>query len=367
LIIFLFLALVVVTAAAWLVTQLHLRGDSLARYDGYVGTRFASDRPETAAMAGALARLAKANAGLERLKGSERRAVARAQFDALFADRVVNAVITPVARDGVKGEWVVAPGADSARRMLYIHGGGFVTGSPLSHRNLTVRFSELIGGAVLALDYRLMPEHPRMAGVADARNAYCWMLANGPHGSEAADVVFVGGDSAGANLTLSLLAWVRDQGLRAADAAFVLSPPTDGTLSSPSLRANIASDYMLGPVFARIARMPQALVLWMLWLSTRLHPRDPVVSPIHGDLSNLPPLLVHASETEMLIDDARRYVSRAREAGSPVTLQTWNNTLHVWHIFNPEFPEALEALAEIGKFLAAAAPARARQRVVVEA
>jgi acetyl esterase/lipase len=81
-----------------------------------------------------------------------------------------------------------------------------------------------------------------------------------------------------------------------------------------------------------------------------------VISPVYGDLSNLPPVLVHASEAEMLLDDGRRYVNRARAAGSPATLQTWGHVVHAWQIFNPELPEAVAALEEIGKFLAAAAP-----------
>ena len=238
--------------------------------------------------------------------------------------------------------------------MLYIHGGGFVLGSPKSHRTLTHRFSALTGAAVLAVDYRLMPEHSRMAGIEDCRNAYRWMLENGPHGPEPARVVFIAGDSAGGNLTLSLVAWVRDQGLRQPDAAVALSPLTDSTLGSPSLKANQRTDAMLGPLLGPLTRVPRVLLLWASWFQNRVNPRNPLVSPVFGDLSGLPPVLIHASEAEMLIDDCRRYVNRARAAGSPVALQTWHHVVHVWHIFNPELAEAREALAHIGRFLAAA-------------
>ena len=113
---------------------------------------------------------------------------------------------------------------------------------------------------------------------------------------------------------------------------------------------------MLGPVFGRLARVPRWLFLWAGWLQTRINPSDPVVSPVRGDLSRLPPVLVQASEVEMLHDDARRYVNKARAAGSPVRLQTWNHMVHVWQIFNPELTEARDALAEIGRFLAEASP-----------
>jgi acetyl esterase/lipase len=169
-------------------------------------------------------------------------------------------------------------------------------------------------------------------------------------------VVFVAGDSAGGNLTLSLVAWARDAGLRAPNAAAVLSPLTDATLASPSMRDNMHSDAMLGPLFGKLARVPRWMLLWGAWLQTRINPSDPVVSPVRGDLSRLPPVLVQASQVEMLRDDSRRYVNKARAAGSPVRLQTWNHMVHVWQIFNPELTEARDALAEIGRFLAEAAP-----------
>ena len=105
--------------------------------------------------------------------------------------------------------------------------------------------------------------------------------------------------------------------------------------------------------------MPRSLLLWMGWIQNRINPRDPVISPVYGDLSNLPPVLVHASEAEMLLDDSRRYVNRAQAAGSPVRLQTWSHMVHAWQIFNPELTEARDALEEIRKFIAAASPGSA--------
>jgi acetyl esterase/lipase len=238
--------------------------------------------------------------------------------------------------------------------LLYIHGGAYVMGSPRSHRRLTTKLSDLTGAAVLAIDYRLMPEHQRRAGIDDCRTAYRWLLDHGPQGPAPAAKVWVAGDSAGGNLTLSLIAWVRDAGLRAPDAAVALSPATDATLGSPSLHAHIATDPMLGPLFGRLTRIPRSLLLWGAWLQTRINPRDPLVSPVYGDLSRLPPVLVQASEAEMLRDDARRYVNRAAAAGSPVRLQTWEHMVHVWQIFHPELTEGREALEEVRKFLAAA-------------
>jgi acetyl esterase/lipase len=145
---------------------------------------------------------------------------------------------------------------------------------------------------------------------------------------------------------------VREAGLRAPDGVVAFSPFTDTTLTSPSLRANLARDAMLGPLFGALARFPDTLLRWLMWIQNRINPRDPRISPAHGDLARLPPTLVQASEAEMLCDDARRYVNRAAAAGSPARLQTWDHMVHVWQIFHRELAEAREALEEVRKFLA---------------
>jgi len=338
---------------AWALARWRFHGADLSAFDGPVGDRFShGDRPSGEALA-VVASLGGVADVMKRTPLREKTAVLRKLLDEVFASRTFDARFVPVDAGGVAAEWVLAPGADPARRTLYIHGGAFMVGSPRSHRTLTTRFSAMTRGAVLAIDYRLMPEHPRRAGIEDCRTAYRWLLDHGPDGAAPARTMFVAGDSAGGNLTLSLIAWIRDSGLRAPDAAVAFSPLTDATLASPSLVANVQSDAMLGPLFGRMMRLPRWLLLWLGWLQTRLNPSDPVVSPLRGDLARLPPVLVQASEAEMLRDDARRYVNKARAAGSPVRLQTWGHMVHVWQIFNPELTEAREALAEVERFLAA--------------
>ena len=257
----------------------------------------------------------------------------------------------PVDAGGVPAEWVITPGADNTRRVLYIHGGGFIMGSPKSHRTITSKFSEITGCAVLAIDYRLLPEHKHMDCVEDCRTAYQWILENGPDGSAEITQLFIGGDSAGGNLALSLIAWVRDSNLRAPEAVVALSPLTDTTFSGASILANEATDVMLKPVMQSLNKLPQFLKSWWVVWAHRMRPANPVASPLLGDLSGLPPTLVQVSEAEMLLDDARRYVYKAFAAGSPVKLQTWTDMVHVWQIFDPELPQAAEAWVEIGKFL----------------
>lgn len=257
----------------------------------------------------------------------------------------------PVEIDGLPAEWVLAPGIDSSRRVLYLHGGGFIAGSPNSHRSATSQFSEVANAAVLAIDYRLMPENRRIEGIEDCRAAYRWILENGPEGHSRPSRLFIGGDSAGGNLSLMMAAWVRDENLRAPDAVVALSPLCDSTYSSPSIRNNLRTDYMLAPIFGRLLKTPTWILSWLFFFENQCRQANPLVSPVFGDLSGLPPMLVQVSEAEMLLDDARRYVNKARKAGSPVRLQSWAGLLHVWQLFYPEVPESREAWEKIGEFI----------------
>ena len=257
-----------------------------------------------------------------------------------------------VVADGVPAEWVLVEGADPQKRLLYIHGGGFMMGSPRSHRVITTTLSRITNASVLAIDYRLTPENKRVACIEDCQAAYKWILDNGPDGQAGApSSFFIAGDSAGGNLTLMSIAWARDMGLPAVNAAVALSPLTDSTFSSPSMRSNIETDHMLGPSLAPMTKMPQMLRAWIGLIMNRVKPNDPRVSPIFGDLSALPPTLAQASEAEVLLDDSRRWVNKAQDAGTEAVLQTWPHVLHVWHIFGAEMPEAKEAFENIGHFI----------------
>jgi monoterpene epsilon-lactone hydrolase len=340
-----------VIAALILVTTIFLRGSDFSRYDIPSGESFDAGHEPSDEHDAVVASLDVGVGPIRRAPRRQRLALMRQYMDSISESQDFHAEFVTVNAGGVDAEWVLAPGADSRRRVMYIHGGAFVMGSPLSHRNITSRFSEVAGAAVLAIDYRLMPEHSRLAGIEDCRTAYRWLLENGPDGPAPARCLFVGGDSAGGNLTLALLPWVRDQGLRQPDAAVALSPATDTTLGSPSLRHNMETDAMLGPMYKGLSRVPRPLLWWLSLLQNRMSPSNPVVSPIYGDLSGLAPTLVHASEHEMLFDDAKRYVNRSREAGNDARLQSWAHVVHVWHMFYPQLTEARQAWEQIGRFL----------------
>lgn len=331
---------------------LRLRGEDLSRYDAPpLPAPLGKPSPEHGAV---LTRLGEFAASGQTLHGRARLQAMRDLMDALSDGVEFGSRFNAVNEGQVRGEWVLAPDFDPRRRLLYIHGGAWFAGSPRSHRAITDRLARLTGAAVFAVDYRLIPEHRRRDGIEDCRNAWRWLLVNGPEGPELMDHGMVAGDSAGGSLTLGLLAWIRDEGLRSPDTAIAFSPSTDVTMSGPSMRSNLATDQMLGPLFGKLARIPTTLLLWLTWFNNRILPSHPDVSPLRGDLAGLPPVLIQASEQEMLLDDARRYVAKAQEAGSPVELQTWPHMVHVWQMFTPDLPEAEEAYANIAEFLASA-------------
>ena len=350
-------AIVVALAVIWFGLPFVLGGPSLRKYDLPPGERGTSLDHVSPSVDEAKNLLLEMQKDISARSFHERVAQMREVLDrgvpgAPNDPESLGVAVHEVDAGGVPAEWVLAPNADPSRRLLYLHGGAFFAGSPRSHRRLTSRLSEIAGVAVLAIDYRLIPEHRRIDGIIDCQKAYRWILDHGPAGASAARELFVAGDSAGGNLTLMLIAWIRDQGLRQVDAAISICPVTDATGTSPSMRHNIPTDPMLGPTFGRLTRFPLAAVLLLILYAGRMRPSNPLISPVFGDLSDLPPTLVQASEAEMLFDDARRWVNKARSQGSPARLQAWPGMLHVWHVFAHVLPEANEAFDRIAEFIA---------------
>lgn len=337
------LGLAVLVLIAWIVALVAFRGENLRRYDSPRPASMGSRSPESEAHAAAAREIATALANPPPVRGQELLLEMRKQLDQRGAAVPIVSRVSNVESDGVRGEWVIAPGADDARRMLYLHGGGYVAGSSRSHRPITSRMSQVSGAAVLALDYRLMPEHSRRDGIDDCRAAYRWLLKNGPAGPAPVQTLFIAGDSSGGNLALTTVAWARDTELRQADAVVVISPQTDATFASPSLLKNLKTDVMQGPGLGPAIQAPRALTLWASYLMQGINPSSPLVSPLRGSLARLPPTLLQASEAEMFLDDAVRYANKAKDEGSTATLQTWPFVMHVWHAF--DVPEADEAFA----------------------
>ena len=277
--------------------------------------------------------------------------ISRKQLEDLFYQDVDAQIIeTDVA--GVPGEWVLAEGADPDHRLLYLHGGAFRVGSPRSHRYITHQLSARCGLAVLAIDYRMQPEFKTVQCHEDARSAYRWILQNGPDGAGEPKSLFVAGDSAGGNMTLSVIAWARDQGLRPADGAVAFAPLTDASMSSPSWKSNAATDPFLGPGIGPLLKLPKFAIALAMRTASGAAVNNPMLSPLLGDLSGLPQTLIQVGRDEMLYGDSQRYANKANTSGGDVTLQVWPKMVHVFQGF-PELPESQDAFAKVSDFIKA--------------
>ena len=241
---------------------------------------------------------------------------------------------------GIKSEWMEMPPISRERVFLLLHGGGYTSGSPRTHRKLASSLSRAAYARVLTPEYRLAPEHPFPAGVKDALKVYGWLL---DQGTPAANII-VGGDSAGGGLTLSMLLALRDAGAELPRAVVLMSPWTDLTVSSPSFSTNKKFD----PSTTREGLRTAA----RLYAGDR-NPADPMMSPLFADLSGLPPMFMQVGGNELLLDDSRLLAERARAAGVDATCKIYDEMWHVHQFAAPEIPEAQAAMNDIAAFIRA--------------
>lgn len=250
-----------------------------------------------------------------------------------------------VTVDGLNAEWITpATAADTDsdaekadnKVLLYIHGGGFISGSCQTHRNHVAKFASGSGLQSLLFDYRLAPEHPYPAAIEDCITAYLGLLKLGYQPEN----IVIGGESAGGTLTLALLLALKQQRQPLPAAAFAISPVTDLRCLASTFRTNASRD---------IAPMGS----WDIW--TRYYiadsdPTGPLLSPQFGDLSGLPPLHICVGSHEIHLDDCQAFADKARAAGVETTLAVWPRMIHAFPILAPLFPEAKQALSEICAF-----------------
>jgi acetyl esterase/lipase len=255
--------------------------------------------------------------------------------------------LIPTKIGTIPGEWVVAAGADPDVRLLYLHGGGFVSGSGGFYLAMAAHISAAAQCAVLLPDYRLAPEHPFPAGLDDCVAAHEWIRAHGPTAPGLARVTFIAGDSAGGSLTLATLLALRDRRLPLPAGGIPISPTTDLTLASESLKT------VADPIISS-RTMP---IFRDLYLG-KTDPRNPLASPVFGDYHGIPPLLIEVGEHEMLRDDSVRVAAKARADGIEVTLEIWPGMFHVFQSHEPLLPEARESIAHLADFMRARSPKR---------
>jgi monoterpene epsilon-lactone hydrolase len=280
-------------------------------------------------------------AHLAKLPPTESIAERRAMYDR--AERVftlpADTTVEPLTTGGRPAEWIRPAGARTDAALLYLHGGGYVIGSPRSHRHLAEAVARAGAISCLLPDYRLAPEHPFPAAVDDAVAAYRWLVQEK---GIAPGRVAIGGDSAGGGLTVAALVAIREAGLVLPGAGICLSPWTDLTCSAASYDTRAARDPLI--------TLPGITVMARAYLGAT-DPRTPLASPLFADLRGLPPLLIHVGSEEVLLDDASRLAERARAAGVDGTLEVWEQMIHVWHWFLPWLDEAQTAVGKIGGFL----------------
>ena len=272
----------------------------------------------------------------------------RAWFDGMADQfgKAADVTIETTSAGGVPGEYSTTPGARRDRAILYVHGGGYVIGSLLSHRHMVSELGRAAGTRTLAIDYRLSPENKFPAPVEDTVAAYRHLLAEGLSPANIA----IAGDSAGGGLTVAALVAIRDVGLPQPACGYCISPWVD----MEGLGASMTSKAAVDPMVQKegLSGMAQAYL-------QGADARSPLAAPLYANLAGIAPLIIQVGSEETLLDDSIRLAGVAGAAKVPVTLEVWPEMIHVWHLFHPVLSDGRRALKEAGAHIARAMDAAA--------
>src|SRR5262249_30897920 len=264
----------------------------------------------------------------------------RKRLDALGAQYSLpeDVRVEGVDANAVAAEWTTTPVADPSRVILFLHGGGYISGSLDSHRHMIAQAGREAQARTLSLGYRLAPEHPFPAALDDALAGYRFLLSSGFRAKR----IVVAGESAGGGLAIAMLVSARDAGLELPACTWCSWPWVDRSLSGGTMTTKAAVDLLISkPYLEDLA-------------PAYLHgadPRTPLASPIHADLSGLPPMLIQVGSSETLLDDSIRLAAVAGAAGVRVTLEVWPDMIHAWHLFYQQVAAGRRALASVGAFI----------------
>jgi epsilon-lactone hydrolase len=242
----------------------------------------------------------------------------------------------PVKINDMTAEWITCSAARNGV-ILYLHGGAYALGSINVHREYLARLAITTQLKVLAINYRLAPEHPFPAALEDSLMAYRWLLSQG----HASSCIVIAGDSAGGGLTLSTLVSLRDAGDSLPACAVCLSPWVDLTFSSKSIHTKARVDPILNA---------NVLEIYSRYYAGDFERNLPLISPVFADLKGLPPLLIHAGTNEILLDEGIQISENARSVGVDVTLETWKDMFHAFQVI-PFLPETQRSLDKIERFI----------------
>ena len=247
--------------------------------------------------------------------------------------------ITSVDVDGVPGEWSIVPSSDPSHVVMFFHGGGYCSGSILSHRRLVTEAGRAAGARTLAIAYRLAPEHPFPAAYDDVLTAWRFLRDRNIPAAHIA----IGGDSAGAGLALALIGRLHDAHEELPGCAWLISPWTDLTMSGTTLSSKEAVDPLIHKQYL--------IELADAYLPAGMDRKDPRVSPLYADLKGFPPVLIQVGSAETLLDDAARFAAGAGAADVRVTLEIRPQMIHAWPLWNARLEPGRRALASAGAFI----------------
>jgi len=240
---------------------------------------------------------------------------------------------------GMPGEWSIAPGSDPSRVLMFFHGGGYCSGSIVSHRRLVTEAGRAAGAQTLAVAYRLAPEDPFPAAYDDALTAWRFLRDQGIPAARIA----IGGDSAGAGLAVALIGRLRDAHEELPGCAWLISPWTDLTMSGSTLTSKDTVDPLIHKEY--LNELAEAYLL------AGTNRKDPRVSPLYADLRSFSPILVQVGSAETLLDDAARFAAVAGAANVAVTLEVWPHMIHAWPLWNAHLEPGRRALVGAGAFM----------------
>lgn len=247
--------------------------------------------------------------------------------------------VTTVNVNGLPGEWSMVLGSDPSRVLMFFHGGGYCSGSIVSHRRLVTEAGRAAGVRTLAIAYRLAPEHPFPAAYDDVLTAWRFLRDQNIPAAHIA----IGGDSAGAGLTLALIGRLRDAQEELPRCAWLISPWTDLTMSGSTLSSRDAVDPLIHKQYL--------IELADAYLPAGMNRKDPRVSPLYADLKGFPPVLIQVGSAETLLDDATRFAAVAGAGDVRVTLEIWPHMIHAWPLWNAHLDPGRRALANAGAFI----------------
>ena len=237
----------------------------------------------------------------------------------------------------IKSEWITPIGANRKNVIMYVHGGGYVSGSCNDHRAFVSKFAKNCGITCLQYEYRLAPENPFPAALDDSVAVYQWLLNNGYKPSH----IIIAGESAGGGLTLAMLLAFKDKNISMPAAAVAISPWTDLTCSSESYKTKNK---------VSVAPLNSWIVFSKYYVGDH-SPNLPLVSPLFGNLEGLPPIFINSGEDDELFEDGEKFSVKARKAGVNITFRAGKGMVHCYPLLTPYFKEATEALQEICTFI----------------